>query len=73
MVHGDLECELSAVVVHAAAVHEAEHVPDHVRGEHTCPGDRTHAAAGQTRAQQRQGGAGHLHAARLQHTVLTSD
>ena len=60
-----LEGKLSAVVVHAAAVHEAEHVPDHVRGQHPHTRCGAHPAIGQTRAQHGQALTCDLHAAGL--------
>ena len=57
-----LEGKLSAVVVHAAAVHEAEHVPDHVRCQH--PHTRC-GAHPQTRPQHGQALTRDLHAAGL--------
>ena len=60
-----LECELAAVVVHAAAVHQTEHVPDHVAGQDPGAGGGAHPAIGQTRPQQGQSLTRDLHAAGL--------
>ena len=61
-----LEGELPAVVVHAAAVHQAQDVP-HIRGvQHLVPGGGAHPAIGQGRPHHWQGLRVYLHAAGLE-------
>ena len=66
-----LEGELSAVVVHAAGVHEAERVLHRDLAEHFLSRQRTDAAVSQRRRHHRRRLACHLHRAQLT-TVMTS-
>lgn len=43
----DLESKLSGVVVHATAVHQAEHVLNSFVGKNPLPGDRTDSSVGE--------------------------
>ena len=60
-----LEGELPAVVVHAAAVHQAQHVPDVGGVEHLVTGGGADPAIGQGCPHHRQGLRVYLHAAGL--------
>ena len=61
----DLESKLSRIVVHATAVHEAEHVLDSFVGKNPLPCDRTYASVGQGACHHGHALAVHLQAARL--------
>ncbi len=62
---GHLESKLSRVVVHAAAEHEWEDVPDAIAVEYLFAGRRTESTVGQRRAHHRQRVGVHLHRTRL--------
>ncbi len=62
---GHLESKLSRVVVHAAAEHEWEDVPDAIAVEYLFAGRRTESAIGQRRTHHRQRVGVHLHRTRL--------
>ena len=61
----DLECELPAVVVHPAAVHQAEHVLHGVAGEDPLPGDGADPPVSQGPGQHGHAGSRHLDGAGL--------
>lgn len=60
-----LECELTAVVVHSAAVHQAQDIPDAVGSQDLLLGDGTDATVGQCRRHR-----GHRLAVGLQRAAL---
>ena len=62
----NLECKLAGVVVHATAVHEAEHVLDSFVGENPFPGDRTDSPVGKGACHHWHALAVHLQAASLE-------
>ena len=63
----DVEGELPRVVVHAAAVHQTQHIPDHVTGQHPNACSGAHTSIGQTSPQHGQGLTCDLHAAGLEY------
>ena len=62
----DLESKLSRIVVHATAVHEAEHVLDSFVGKNSLPCDRTYASVCQGACHHGHALAVHLQAAGLE-------
>ena len=66
----DLESKLSRIVVHATAVHEAEHVLDSFVGKNSLPCDRTYASVCQGACHHRHALTVHLQAARLEEEIV---